>query len=241
MAEPWFFDVLPYRPSPYPGECLSGYLLRLAEANGFLSFWDLATDLFPAFQTYRPMGLLRWEYPVDDWGRIPLRTQLSAPSCGRLTVLPWVEKFRPAPVVTRPARLSPGHFLRGMVNPYLQVCPLCLQEQAYLRLIWRLAPVQVCTHHGCLLQAQCHRCGTALTVLGPTHRHLRCAVCDADLRTLPVEPAASRLPGSPTAPASQPPVSSGSRRRARSRPDRRTYPKPLASSSATFGSKQANP
>ncbi len=46
MAEPWFFDVLPYRPAPYPGECLSGYLLRLAEVNGFI-FWDLAADLFP--------------------------------------------------------------------------------------------------------------------------------------------------------------------------------------------------
>ena len=33
MSEPWFFEVLPYRPSPYSDECLSGYLLRLAEVN----------------------------------------------------------------------------------------------------------------------------------------------------------------------------------------------------------------
>ena len=193
MPEPWFFEVLPYRPSPYPGECLSGYLLRLAEVNGFLSFWDFATDLFPAFTHTGQTGLLRWEYPVEDWGRIPVRTQLTVTRLRRLTVMPWFEKFRPAPVVRRPSCLSPGHFLRGMVNPYLRICPLCLQEEAYLRLIWRLAPVRVCTHHGCLLQGQCHRCGTALTVLGPTHRHLRCAVCDADLRALPTEPAATDL------------------------------------------------
>lgn len=193
MPEPWFFEVLPYRPSPYPGECLSGYLLRLAEANGFLNFWDFATDLFPAFQHTGQAGLLRWEYPVENWGRIPVRTQLSMGDLRRLTVLPWIEKFRPAPVVTRPSHLSPGHFLQAVVNPCLRVCPLCLQEEAYLRLMWRLAPVQVCTHHGSLLQGQCHRCGTMLSVLGPTHRHLRCATCGADLRTLPAERAVPEL------------------------------------------------
>ena len=193
MPEPWFFEVLPYRPSPYPGECLSGYLLRLAEANGFLSFWDFVIDLFPAFHQTGQTGLLRWEYPVEDWGRIPVRTQLSTTELRRLTVMPWVEKFRPAPVVTRPSQLSPGHFLRAVVNPCLRVCPLCLQEEAYLRLMWRLAPVQACTRHGSLLQGQCHRCGTMLSVLGPTHRHLRCATCGADLRTLPSEPAEPEL------------------------------------------------
>ena len=130
MPEPWFFEVLPYRPSPYPGECLSGYLLRLAEVNGFHNFWDLATDLFPAFTHTSQSGLLRWEYPVENWGRIPVRTQLSETELRRMTVMSWLEKFRPAPVVTRPSYLSPGHFLRGMVNPCLQVCPLCLQEEA---------------------------------------------------------------------------------------------------------------
>ena len=30
MAEAWFFRAYPCRPVPYPDECLSGYLLRLA-------------------------------------------------------------------------------------------------------------------------------------------------------------------------------------------------------------------
>jgi transcriptional regulator with XRE-family HTH domain/transposase len=186
MVEPWFFDVLPHHPPPYPGECLSGYLLRLAQANGFVSFWGLVSDLFPVFRQPNQISLLRWEYPVDDWGRILLRTQLSKTDLRRLTVMPWVEKFRSPPILTPPSALSPGHFLRGVVSPHLQVCPLCLQEQPYLRLMWRLAPVRVCVHHGCLLQAQCHRCGTPLAVLGPTHRHLHCAACGTDLRTLPV-------------------------------------------------------
>jgi hypothetical protein len=184
--KPWFFDVLPYRPQPYPDECLSGYLLRLAQANGFLNSWDMVKDAFPHFSQPSRMSILRWEYPVDDWGRLPQRTQLSRSALKGLTVLPWVVKFRPPPAVTLPRVSGPGRFLQGVVNPHLQVCSSCLQEQPYLRLMWRLEGVQVCVHHGCHLQAQCHDCGTPLTVLGPTHRHLHCAACGTDLRTLPV-------------------------------------------------------
>ena len=186
MPEPWFFDVLPCHPPPYRGECLSGYLLRLAEANGCANLWSLVRDLFPSFRSPKQITLLCGEYPIDDWGRIPLRTQLPLSFLRRLTVEPWVEKFRIPPQMIRPNRGSPLNFLHGVVNPLLQVCPLCLQEQAYVRLLWRLEPVQVCLHHQCLLQSRCHQCGNPLTVISPRHRHLHCAVCGADLRTLPV-------------------------------------------------------
>jgi transposase-like protein len=186
MPEPWFFDVLPCHPPPYPGECLSGYVLRLAEANGCTSLWSFVRDLFPLFRSASQITLLRGEYPIDDWGRIPMRTQLPLSTLRRLTVEPWVEKFRIPPQMTWPNRGSPFNYLRGVVNSLLQVCPLCLQEQPYVRLLWRLAPVQACLHHQCLLQSQCHQCGNPLTVISPGHRHLHCAVCGADLRTLPV-------------------------------------------------------
>jgi len=186
MHEPWFFDVLACHPPPYPGECLSGYLLRLAEANGCTSLWSLVRDLFPLFRSASQVTLLRGEYPIDDWGRIPLRTQLPLSILRRLTVEPWVEKFRIPPQTIRPNRVSPLNFLRGVVGPLLQVCPLCLQEQPYVRLLWRLEPVQACLHHRCLLLSVCHQCGNPLTVISPRHRHLHCAACGADLRTLPV-------------------------------------------------------
>ncbi len=49
MSESWFFDTLPLRPDPFPGECLSGYLLRLADLNGYGIFWDMVGDLFPTW------------------------------------------------------------------------------------------------------------------------------------------------------------------------------------------------
>lgn len=186
MTESWFFEVLPCRPNPYPDECLSGYLLRLAEANGLTQMKELAQDLFPMWSRPAQSALLRWEYPMDTWGRIPLRTQIPAADLKRMTVLPWLEKFRAAPVLARPGYLGPGHFLRGVVAPYLQLCPLCLQTQPYIRLLWRLAAVHVCLQHRCLLQTHCHQCGRPLSVIGPDQHYLHCTVCNADLRRLPI-------------------------------------------------------
>lgn len=193
MAEPWFFDVLPARPAPYAGECLSGYLLRLAEANGLQHLRRLTDELFPRWRESHQIGLLRWEHPVEDWGCVPQRTQLPLAALRRLTVAPWLEKFR-TPLTWRPPRaVSPGGVLRGIIHPQLQVCPRCLEAQPFIRLLWRLQPVVVCLDHGCLLQSRCPHCRTDLTPVGIHHRHLHCPVCDADLRTLSSSVAAPEL------------------------------------------------
>lgn len=193
MAEPWFFDILPCRPAPYAGECLSGYLLRLADANGLLHFSQLTDELFPRWRKSHHPTMLRWEYPVEDWGYLPLRTQLTRADLRRLTVAPWLEKFRPPLRLQPPRAVSPGGALRGVIQPHLQVCPLCLQEQPYIRLLWRLLPVTVCLDHSCLLQARCQHCQTDLTPVSIRHRHLHCPACNADLRTLPIVAAAPDL------------------------------------------------
>ncbi len=77
MPEPWVFEVWPAHPAPDPGECLTSYLLRLAEANGGVRVWELIQDVFPAWTHPQQLRLLRWEYPVDNWGRLPLRAQRS--------------------------------------------------------------------------------------------------------------------------------------------------------------------
>jgi hypothetical protein len=185
MPEDWFFESLPLRPGPYPGECLSGYLLRLAELNGYTILWDMVGDLFPMWKVPQQIGMLKWEYPLENWGRMPLRTGLSCAELTRLTVASWVEKFRTPIDPTRSNYMSPGHALHGILNPNLRVCSMCLQSQPYLRLIWRLLPVTVCLEHGCFLEEKCSGCGVVLTPVSQDHRHLRCPVCGTDLRSLP--------------------------------------------------------
>jgi transcriptional regulator with XRE-family HTH domain len=186
MAKLWYFDVLPCRLVPYDDECLSSYLLRLAEANGHICFKDFAFQLFPTWRSCVQIQILRWEFPVDNWAEVPRYTQLSVTELERMTLWPWVAKFRQPPMRAPGQPASPGAYLKGIVEPDLRVCPLCLQEQPYVRLMWRLAPVQACLRHGCQLQRHCHVCYQKLTAIGWQHRHLRCASCGADLAALPV-------------------------------------------------------
>lgn len=185
MPDDWFFETLPLHPTPYAGECLSGYLLRLADLNGYHILWDLVGDLFPMWKAPQQIGMLKWEYPLENWGRMPLRTGLSPAELSCLTVAFWVEKFR-SHLITHSHYSGPGNALNGILNPNLRVCSLCLQSQSYLRLIWRLLPVTVCLEHGCFLEEKCSGCGTVLTPIGQDHRHLQCSACGTDLRSLPV-------------------------------------------------------
>lgn len=193
MPEDWFFESLPLHPAPYPGECLSGYLLRLADLNGYAIFWDMVGDLFPTWETPQQINKLIWEYPFKDWGRIPLRTGLMPAELTRLTVAAWVGKFRILPDLNRSIYMSPGHFLKRLVNPVLRVCALCLQAQPYLRLIWRLLPVTVCLTHGCLLQERCSTCGTTLTSVSQIQRHLCCPTCGANFRSMSMTMASQNI------------------------------------------------
>jgi len=188
MAEPWYFEVLPYRPAPYADECLSGYLARLAVANGMLDLWQLAGDLFPLWRVTRQLSLVRWEYPLDAWGLLPLRAQLSPATLNQLTVLAWVQKVRDAPTFTHPFRAGPGQLLTGIVRMRDRICPRCFAETPYLRLRWRFTTVDVCLVHGCWLQETCVGCGGSLQIFSRGGLRSCCPHCGADWRTLPVEP-----------------------------------------------------
>ena len=86
MSETRFFDVLPVRIQPYEGECLSGYLLRLADANGVIDFRAFIQSLFPTWHNHRQVHVLRWEYPVDGWGALQLRAQLPVEKLVRMKI-----------------------------------------------------------------------------------------------------------------------------------------------------------
>ena len=193
MPDVWFFDVLPCRPAPYEDECLSGYLLRLAAANGTVNFGTFIRTLFPMWPAGRGVNTLCWEYPVPDWDELPRRTQLPRERLDRMTLLPWVAKFRELPLEAGGPPCRPGQMLRGIVRPTLQVCPLCLEEKPYRRLLWRLQSVTTCVSHGCYLQDTCHVCGELLPVVSNNQQHLHCSHCGNDLRRLPILPASAEL------------------------------------------------
>ena len=163
----WPFDVLPSRPSPFPGECLSGYLLRLANTNGYIKVGNLIEDLFPSYGIRRQSEIANWEIPLRGWEHAPIQTGLSSTELIKLTFSPLLHKFGVLPS----SRVNRGklRFLPDLVNPTLRICPLCLKSQPFIRLLWRITSVNVCLKHRVFLQERCTKCNTILTPIGPQH------------------------------------------------------------------------
>ena len=181
MSE-WIHDALPCHPQPYEDESLSGYLSRVATANGLPLMWALMQQGFPEWE-YWQMRQVGWEY-LADLGRLPQLTRQTIDKLQRLTVLPLLQKVYPTSMWQSAMRHQPGSYLRTIVKKNLAVCPLCLQERLYTRLLWRLQGVDICLEHRCQLQTACDRCGVELDVVKGNGK--QCHNCHKALCELPI-------------------------------------------------------
>lgn len=172
----------PGRPRPLPGESLSSWFGRVANANG----------LTPA-ELYRvavPGGLhsddLDRAACADFLFEVARRTEVDGSDLAARTLarwagviygeddgrckLPWLP-----PAGTEKTRRSFGQ----------QFCPACLQQDAipHFRLEWRLSYVTICGVHFCLLSDRCHACGEPVNALKVERNRvgLSCHKCGAPL------------------------------------------------------------
>lgn len=145
---------LAVRPRPTPGESLPGYLMRVANANGFASVRQLHSFL-------------------HDQGRgafheLCERLGLAADERGRLFgVLPkqWAG-------MEPPLDLAPMDFNQTC----RRWCPLCVREGGFLQGLWTLKLSCVCVHHGVWLHDQCPRCGEVCGWVGTQQTRCGCHV-----------------------------------------------------------------
>lgn len=160
-------------------ESLSGYLLRLAEANGYRGIRDLLRLVSTKLAGSTRTQLLKL---FADQERLSLVARIAVGDSRHLQHF-FAEALSP------PTARTPGEALymyerRVAVDALLPercaVCPSCLREYGYLREVWDLAPVTVCAEHGTLLIDQCPSCDTEIT-LDRSHL-LHCENCSADLR-----------------------------------------------------------
>lgn len=142
----------PIAPEPNPIEGMRSYLVRLAEANGYISQVTFRHILgIPLDASYRD---------PDTALRISERTG-------------WpVEVFEGlyCPRVARQSSTDPdqrnflGHSIkRAFVEQARhKVCPACVAEDGHGRAFWDLVPVNVCIRHGVRLLSACPGCGKSL-------------------------------------------------------------------------------
>ncbi|GEM_PF-3898222 len=175
----------PYRTRPYEGETLSSWLSRLAAGNG-LRFTDVLQYL----------GISLWECDIDCLPATEWLTRLSA-TTGTTTSEVW--KTTLSSLERRVLKRNRAGDLEGVLplraGPHkrrlfgFQICPECVLETDYYRIIWRLSFVTMCSRHDILLIDRCCWCRRPLR---PRAREPRkgvagaipaCWSCDMPLRS----------------------------------------------------------
>ncbi len=170
--------MLPLHPQPQRLESLSGYILRLAEANGLKSVNELALL----------SGLRRgWKDPDYSsilTGRLAWIAGCLSDHLQDMTFYHLARHFACSPFSFE--RMST--FFQGSLAASLRYCPACLAEQPYYRLSFRFLALAGCDIHGCSLLSECGHCGTSLPLLPRRPRIACCMTCQGDLRTCPLSP-----------------------------------------------------
>lgn len=138
------------RPSPYKGEGLQGFLLRVAERNGCgprVGFYGHLTG----GHTSQSMAS---DSNIDDVAealQLP-RAEIEAISCRRID-----EK-----VISQRLFFGNQVSVNHLRSHHPAVCPRCLAERQAVSGLWDLRAVCTCPQHGNWLIDQCPRCGELL-------------------------------------------------------------------------------
>ncbi|HYU71619.1 MAG TPA: TniQ family protein [Ktedonobacteraceae bacterium] len=173
--------ILPLHPQPQRFESLSGYMLRLAEANGLKSINELAllSGLRKGWGDVR----IAPDYSSLLTGKLARIAGCSPENLRDMTFYHLARHFA-CPTSSREMSL----FFQGSIARSLRYCPVCLAEQPYYRLCWRFLALAGCYKHGCSLLSVCGHCGAPIPLL-PLSPHVACcAMCQGDLRICPTSP-----------------------------------------------------
>ncbi len=133
---------LPVRSAPATGESIQGYLLRLAEANGYRLPWLLRQAAIPPTYATTPF----------DAGVAP--RVLGAGAGAIAAAAAW-------PVPNRRGLVDMGghHLPAALLLPgRKRICPACLSGDGIARQFWQLLPAVACVEHESLLMDECPAC-----------------------------------------------------------------------------------
>lgn len=168
-------DTLPVHPQPLPLESYTGYLTRLAEANGIhrLNQLSVVTGLHLA-EVRSPS-----DFPhVGTYARLPQAAVCPVEHLQATTFYHLLRKFGR----TTSAPNMSKHFLQESIGSYLRYCPRCLAESGFISLLWRFVGIEACPQHGVELLTECGHCGQPMPFLPNGLRVAHCPYCQGDLR-----------------------------------------------------------
>lgn len=166
---------LPVRPIPFPDESPAGYLIRVAEGNGFPSVTAMVDGLCISVADE---GWITAAYTrTERYAEILQLLGVSDPNAFRLSFL------RFGPTADSPRMIDGIPYEEQFFSEDCRAyCPICLAERRYFRKQWALRPYAVCQVHSVRMLRDCYACKKALS---PLRGSLCVCKCGADLANAP--------------------------------------------------------
>lgn len=142
-------------PPPFIDECLMGYILRLTQENGY------GTPSWIFELTGLKVSLARGGHPAlyrmhCDLAAFQQITCLTSSECEKINYQ--------LSAVNNSVRIAAHHLPINFIrfnSP--KICPECLQQNEYCRIIWDLLPFTACPFHKRILLDKCPQCNKRLS------------------------------------------------------------------------------
>lgn len=135
------------RPYPEKNESLSGYLLRLASWNGFVSINELLHAIGVNKPKTRLWGLWKKEEIEDAFKSLSIVLNR--------TIEVIADPFK---VQSQRWMFSELYFLQELRVDFPRICPECMKQEKTIDWRWNIASVARCNLHGALLVDHCPEC-----------------------------------------------------------------------------------
>ena len=171
-------SLLVRHPAPYPTESLVGYVLRLAEENGYASPWSVYSLADLKQNEIRTCGfnLEKLAAIINRSGSELADIRFSAP----VNHPRWARLLGNSLVPMDLNILNPG------------LCPRCVADKGFIEAHWHLTLMVGCPVHECRPALHCPKCGKCLRLFRPGLLECACGgnLVDCNLPSLPKADAA---------------------------------------------------
>lgn len=165
---------------PYEDESPISFLLRTTKLNAHSSIFNLIGK-----ENYHSIIKESLNYHLAD--KVRFNLILSALNID--SDYAWLAFERSGPTNRSPRTIGAievPHELFELES--IRYCPICLEENAYLKKLWMLKPIYACPIHSCLLIDSCPNCENSITSKTGIQN---CACCGFRLDKAPVRDAKS--------------------------------------------------
>lgn len=168
---------LTVRKKPFQGEALSSYLFRLSKANGIqlLSLLNSLRTMENHFIQRNDIGLLDFSpYSLINLKTLSIMNNTQEKDMLLLSFYNALKSFRSEKAVQR------SRFISGMLRDHFCYCPLCLLENPYFRILWKIKDISICPKHKIKLEKTCVACNKEIKLENQSDIIL-CPNCDVPL------------------------------------------------------------